>query len=423
MSSRYTGSVAQPQLAILGVDYQSAPIQIREVLSFTASEASAFLTQARQHKIIESGVLLSTCNRMQLFVESYLGASELKQHLTRFVLEYKGMPITYRKYFIFSHEEKAIPELLLLASGYLSMVRGETQILGQIKEAVQVARSSGNCSKVLLRLFDKALEVSKKIRSTQEVWAVNRSAGQAAVEYLVNLKGREALRNGKHLIIGAGQMAATVVQALQQLGCQHIALYNRTAERGERFASKYGMQLLYSGEELSTSISCAEYLWVATSASSAILDKTLLSELSSPTQTIFDLGLPRNVAPNVAELPHVALFCIDHLDTHLAVENEIPEEVLGIINIGVEEFVQWREGLKMRDVFSVIRNETEELAQNELQKIGNGVVDAHILHLLERYSLQVANAYSSTLIARLRRLSDETNDPIYAEVVRQLFSL
>lgn len=421
MSSRPEGNVPSPIFATLGVNHKTAPIEIREVLSFTPSEASQFLTAARREKIIESGVLLSTCNRTQIFVESKLEPTDLERHLGRFTLETKKSPATYKRYLHFVTEETVMRELFLLASGYQSMVRGETQILGQIKEALQVARSSGNCSRVLLRLFEKALEVSKKVRSTQEVWAVPRSAGAAAVELLQKTKGNESLQRGKHLVLGAGQMAATLLQGLHAAGVSEIALYNRTRERADKFAESHGIQEVYSGEELATSLRGAQWLWVATSASTPIITDEMVLGAGSDGMTIFDLGLPRNVATSVGKLPSVELFCIDHLGDEGSMEMCIPKVVEKIVRSGVEEFLLWREGLKMRDVFSLIRTEAEELALQELEKLGTEK-GSETHSLLQKYSTRMTDAYASTLIARLRRLTDETRDPIYAEVMRQIFT-
>lgn len=410
-----------PNIAVLGVNHQTAPIQIRETLAFEPGEATEFLRQCKALGLIKGGVLLSTCNRMEVFVESEMNGEELWQNLSRYILEYKRLPVTQRKYFDFKEGRPAIETLFLLSSGYLSMVRGETQISGQIREAVQIARTSGNTTNVLLRLFDKSNEVAKKIRSNQQVFAVNRSAGAAAVEQILEIDGENMICEHSHLILGAGQMAVTLVQALKSVGAKKITLYNRTEERANRFAETHGISSVFHSNQLSEAISGISYIWVATSVSTPIITTETLTPYSQDL-VIYDLGLPRNVEARVGELEQVRLYCIDDLDDKSgAVETEIPKESMDYINTGIEEFVSWCHSLQIRDVFSIIRDDAEELFANELKKATQGV-DQNIAEALEQYNQQLTKVYSSTMIARLRKVVDETKDPIYADVIKRLLT-
>lgn len=412
---------AQLTIAVLGVNHNTAPINIREALAFTPSESSDFLRKCRSVGLIRGGVLLSTCNRMCMFVESTLPAGELYEHLSRFVLEYKRLPNTHRVHFAFDTGDEAIHHLFYLASGYLSMVRGETQILGQIKEAVQVARSSGNSTNTLLRLFDKAYEAAKKIRSTQQVFAVNRSAGAAAVELLVEHQGVDALRSRKHLILGAGQMAVTLVESLKSHAVNDVRLYNRTEERAIRFAEAYGIAEAYSEDELEEAINGVHYIWVATSASSPIIDRSTLVETTGEL-FIFDLGLPRNVAEDVGTVKGVKLYCIDDLqDETKAVSYVIPDEVHTIVTEMTDEYYSWLKSRQIKDVFAIIKEDMEGHFENELNKCEG--LDAHERELIEEYNKQLMKAYSTSIISRLRRVVEETHDPIYADAIKKILMI
>ena len=411
----------QATLAILGINHNTAPIKIRESLAFTPSESVDFLRQCRMNRLIRGGVLLSTCNRMAVIVESDLQEQELYNHLSRFVLEYKRMAITHRRHFEYHTGEEAIKKLFLLGSGYLSMVRGETQILGQIKEAVQVARTSGNTTNVLLRLFDKSYEVAKKIRSSQQVFAVNRSAGASAVELLWQKQGEQAMLQGRHLILGAGQMAVTLVQALQKHGIRDIALYNRTEERAIRFGEQHSIEEVYCGEELDEALSGVTHLWVATSAANPIITRQTLHQTIGHL-SIFDLGLPRNVAEEVGSVEGVQLFCIDDLNelSDKTVESNIPEEVLSLVQETTEDFLSWCRQQQIKDVYSLIGESVSAIFQNELQKANPETAEEKAL--LTAYTEQLTKAYTSQLIGRLRKLVEETQDPIYADLLKQLLA-
>lgn len=412
------GTKQQTTIAVLGVDHTIAPIAVREALAFVPADAVDFLRRAKESGLIQGGVLLSTCNRMEITVESKLPAAELRSQLTRYLLEYKRLPQTQKKYFLFHDDDRAYEHLFRLVAGYESMVQGETQIVGQVKEALNVARTSGNVTNTLLRLYEKSLEVAKQIRAGHYVGAVNKSAGAAAVDLLLAKDGARALLEARHLIVGAGLMAATLVEALKQAGASDLTLYNRTRSRATDFATKYGMSTYYSEDELRTGIDAAAYIWVATSASTPIITASTLSEQKEV--TLFDLGLPRNVDETVSDRDGVRLFCIDDLGRE-SVQNRVPEEALDCISRGMDEFKNWLEGLGIRDVYSIIRSETEELLMRELQKV-EGTVDEATAKALTDYSHQLTKRVSSDIISRLRKLSEATNDPIYAHVVRELYT-
>lgn len=413
-------SIDHLTLAVLGVHHDTAPINIREAMAFAPSEATDFLKRCRNAGLIRGGVLLSTCNRMSIFVESSLPAHELNDHLGRFILEYKRLPNTHRKHFAFLSGEDAIHHLFYLASGYLSMVRGETQILGQIKEAVQIARSSGNSTNNILRLFDKANEVAKKVRSTQQVFAVNRSAGSAAIDLIVRKHGEERLRQSKHLILGAGQMAVTLIQSLKGLEVSNVRLYNRTAERAENFAEAYNIREVYCEDELEEAMTGVQYIWVATSASSPIITRSTLVETLGEL-SIFDLGLPRNVSEDVGTVKGVELYCIDDLNENdQAVSDAIPSEVKLMIEEMTSEYISWLKSQEIKDVFSIIKDEAEAIFENELKKV-NGL-DEKTMEALSSYNHQLLKAYTSTMIARLRRVVEETKDPMYADALKKILT-
>ncbi|MDN4753977.1 glutamyl-tRNA reductase [Porphyromonadaceae bacterium W3.11] len=410
----------QLTIATLTVNHTTAPINIREALAFEPSEASDFLKRTRSIGLIKGGVLLSTCNRMSLFVESSLAPHELKEHLGRFVLEYKRLPNTHNKYFEFTSHEEAIHHLFYLASGYLSMVRGETQILGQIKEAVQIARTSGNSTNSLLRLFDKAYEVAKKVRSSQQIFAVNKSAGSAAVTLLADKHGVETLQSRKHLILGAGQMAVTLIQSLRAMKINEVRLYNRTPERAEKFGEAYGITDIYSEDELNEAMTGIDYIWVATSASSPIITRTTLVETIKDL-SIFDLGLPRNVSEDVGTVKGVQLYCLDDLDDKdNPVSNIIPEEVVTLVNETTEEYLTWLKTQQIRDVYSIIKDDIESFLDNEYNKVSG--LDEETMSALKSYNKQLLKAYSSTMIARLRHVVDETKDTMYADALKKILT-
>lgn len=408
-------------LSIVGVDHKTAPIDIREAFSFKPAEVVDFLRRAKSLKIINGGVLVSTCNRMEIYVDSDLDEKELEHHLIRFVIEYKRMPNTHRRYFYFLPEEGAVRHLFALVSGYRSLVQGETQIVGQVKEALFLARSGSVTTNIILRLFDKALEVAKVVRTTHPVKAVNASAGAAAVE-LMRRKYGDGLKMGRHLIIGAGQMSVTVIQSLKSLGINDIAIYNRTADRAIKCAEGHHISNVYHGDTLPTALRGVRWLWVATSASTPIIDKSSFSEGVMPVD-IFDMALPRNVAEDTVEIKGISLYCIDDLGSLYAEANTmIPDSVRELIDTAIIEFQQWREGLTIRDVYSLVRSDADEILAQELANI-SADMDKAVADEVRKHCAHLSHLYSTTMITRLRRLTEETKDPVYADVIKKLLTM
>lgn len=408
-------------LSLIGIDHKTAPIDIREAFSFAPAEVVGFLREAKALKIITGGVLISTCNRMEIYVDSELDTKELEHHLIRYVIEYKKMPNTHRKYFYHLPEKAAINHLFALVSGYRSMVQGETQIVGQVKEALFLARSGSVTTNILLRLFDKSLEVAKVIRSSHPVKAVNASAGAAAVEFMRRKHG-DRLKMGRTLIIGAGQMAVTVIQSLKGIGVTDIALYNRTADRAIRCGEANKVSQIFYGDTLPSALRGTRWIWVATSASTPILYKSSLTESDVPID-IFDMALPRNVSEDVVNLDGVSLYCIDDLDTLYSETNTVmPPSVKDTIEKAITEYEQWREGLTIRDVYALIREDVDDILAQEIANV-DPEIDCEATELIHKHCAHLAHSYSTAIIARLRRLTEETKDPMYAEVIRKIFTM
>lgn len=407
----------------IGVSHESAPIHIRESLAFKPSEIGEFLRTAKRSGLIVGGVLLSTCNRMELTVEYSADYSfdYCTKHLLRFLLEYKKLPYTQKKYFFSREETTALPTLFLLLSGFSSMVRGETQIVSQVKEALTISRTSGFCTTTLLKLFEKALEVGKKIRSTQKVSYVNSSAGAAAVSFLSTLDPKESFINAPHLILGAGEMATTLVKALKKQAVKTIHLYNRTEERTIRFAQKHGLKVYYSKDQLAEAISKAKYIWVATSASAPIVTPELLgTTINDRERTFFDLAVPRNIAPEIVSCPQNRVYCIDDLRGETS-SAKPSKEIQSLLETATKEFQSWRQTLSSRGLYTIIREDIEATFAKELSKLAPSL-DTPTRAILEKYTQQLTERVSAQMIGRLRKMSEQTNDSIYEDIIRDLFT-
>ena len=405
---------------VIGLDHHTTPVSVREVFSFKPGDIPHFLESAHQTGILSSGMVLSTCNRVELYAETTLTATEAESHLTRFLLEYKRLPIPYRKYIVCQSGRAAMRHLFMLTSGLLSMVRGETQILGQVKEALQIAKTSGHVDSVFLRLMEKSIETAKKVRGSQSVSYVNSSAGAAAVDKVFSLEG-ESLIQGNSVVVGAGNMASTVLESLRRLGVKDVALYNRRSERGERCAEKFGIQALYTDDRLTESLGGSDYVWVTTGASSPVILREMIGEEHGiMPRMIFDLAVPRNVEESVGEYEGLTLYTIDDLDSAEAVTNAVADgPAMEIIEEAIDEHIHWVEARSARSVYLLIRENAKELLDKHLEKRSPAMSD-ELAAEVERSCTELCEAYARQMIVRLKKISAESSDDTYADVVRKM---
>lgn len=220
-------------------------------------------------------------------------------------------------------------------------------------------------------------------------------------------------------------MADTVVKALKLLGVNDIRIYNRTIERASRFANKHHIDHYYHSDQLSSALQEVKWLWVATAASSPIVDAALLKETHAEEEpiVIFDLAVPRNVEIDVLGLPNVRLYGIDDLreGSPEEVDERFPSNVAvkELLTEAVEEFKLWRDGLALRDVYGQIRSEIEIYLEGELKYLAN-IDSPEVRSLIEKHLTHLSTTISSSIISKVRRISEETEDTRYAEALLKI---
>lgn len=410
-------------IAVVGINYNTATIEVREGFSFTPSEIIDFLKFVRSQDSITGGIVLSTCNRMEVIFETSKSIEDAVQEVTKNLIKYKKQSPASSKYFFHLAGDRAILHVFSMASGLKSMVRGETQILGQLKEAVTLSRSADLLTPILMRMFDKTYEVAKKVRSSFSLSHAQTSAGAAAVNLLWNKYG-EQLKQGESLVLGAGQMADTVVRSLIKYGISNIKTFNRTQDRAIRFANKFNIENYFYGDTLNEAINNSKWIWVATGASSPIINRAVLENSILPDHLIiFDIAVPRNVDVDVLHLGQVRLFGIDDLREGEPdeVDKRFPssEKVKGLFDEALEEFKLWKEGLALRDVYSAIHEEINLHLTKEIGYIAD-LDDQDMQKLITKHCSHLATSISTSLISKLRKVSESTRDPIYADIFRKV---
>ncbi len=350
------------EIYALGVNFKTAPVEIREKLACSKEEARRLLPELLSSSGVEELCILSTCNRVELY--TYSTRYENVELLLSLFLKEKGLQEA-EKYMFIKKGEEAIFHVFKVASSLDSMVIGEPQIVAQFKESFKLAREAEATGKILNRLFEKALKASKRVRVETGISRSAVSVSYAAVELAKKIFGD--LQKGKVLLVGAGEMGELAANYLKRLGCQ-IFITNRTYERALKLSQELGGNALRF-EELENFLSEMDIVIVSTGAKNYILTEDMVKEAikrrNYEPMFIIDISVPRNVEPSVGKIEEVFLYDIDDLKE--VVENNLKDRLREakrgeiILWDEVKKFVSWMETLKIEPLILKLKEQTKEM--------------------------------------------------------------
>ena len=352
-------------IALIGCNHRTAPVELRERVAFTPEQAVRAANELCRMGVIEEAVVVSTCNRSELYgVTSEEGESAPSVMVSYFTDFHKLSPAELNGRLYRHAGPEAVRHLFRVASGIDSMLLGEAEILGQVREAYNRALENGSTGPVLNRLFQGALEVGKRVRSETEIGARPMSVALAGVKLAERVFGE--LKGHSALIVGAGAVAEQVVEHLRLRGIGELRVVNRSRARAEELARRVGGQsgdwsnfesLLDQPDIIVTSVSGSEHVLTR------ILLERAMSARSGRAIFVIDLGVPRNVDPDAEGLYNVYLFNIDHLgeiveQNKRSREAELPR-VETIVDEHVTKFLAWQSSLEAAGLLDAFRARLE----------------------------------------------------------------
>jgi len=381
-------------LYTLGLNHQTAPLAIRERVVFHVERLREALAEIRR-SLAQEAAILSTCNRTELYVSGEAPAA-LAQWLARY---HRIEPGELQRYLYTLPREQAVRHAFRVASGLDSMVVGEPQILGQMKDAARAAESAGTLGTLLHRLFQRSFAVAKEVRSTTHIGAASVSMAAAAVRLAARIF--PSLKDQSVLLIGAGEMIELVATHFAAQAPARMAVANRTLERGQRLGSRFNAQAIEL-RSLAEQLHDYDIVVSCTASSLPILGKGLVERAlrARRRRPIFmvDLAVPRDIEPEVAELDDVFLYTVDDLASVVSANLDqrrsavVQAEV--IIESQVGQFMHWMEARESVPSIVALRNQAEEARRQELERA---------LRLLERGEApaQVVERLSQALTNKL----------------------
>ncbi|MHC4103890.1 MAG: glutamyl-tRNA reductase [Planctomycetota bacterium] len=402
------------KIVVLGLNHKSAPIEIREKLAFDATQTIKAL---RELKIIfreAEFVLLSTCNRVELYCASKITEEVTAEDLTEFLSEFHNIPIEKFQESLYAYENKdSVRHLLTVASSLDSMVVGEAQIIAQVKESYQLACTAKSTGKILNRLFHNAFTTSKKVYTSTSISTGRVSVAGVAVELAMQLFAD--ISSAKVVVIGAGEMGELLVQHLLHVGCKKITVVNRSYERGKNMAERYNISV-EKWEEIENQLIGANIAI----ASAAVQDylfrkapfKKIMNNRRGRTLLVIDIAVPRNFEPSINKMDDVYLYSVDDLSevverNRKAREQDIVKGV-HIVQKNVSDFMDWLGAKDIGPLIGQMKEQFVRISQNELEQFFVGTrQEASCKETLEIMVNRVVNKLLHCVIKNVNTIAKE----------------
>ena len=417
-------------MILVGVNHKTTPVEIREKLAFTQVKIEASLSQLVSSPEIIENIILSTCNRVEIYarVENTDRGIQLLQD---FICDYHGISRGNLDQYFYSYcDNQAVDHLFRVSSSLDSMVLGEAQILGQVKDAYSTARSFSSTGMVLNQLFEKAFNVAKKVREETGISERGVSISSAAVELAKKIF--EDLENHSVMLVGTGEMAELAAKHLISYGVKTVYVASRTYERAAALAkSLNGCALDF--ESFKEEMHRADIIITSTAAPTFIVNEEMISTAIQKRKNkpifLIDIAVPRDIAPEVNELENVYLYDIDDLqnvvNANMEERQKEAESAMEIINQEVTKFNYWFSTLDAIPTIVEMRNRAEDMRAFEVDKTLKN------MEHLTSDDKEAINQLTQSLVKKilhkptinLKKKTQSHDGHIYLKAIRDLFHL
>jgi glutamyl-tRNA reductase len=419
-------------LALLGLNHTTAPLQVREKLAFDEAQRSAALRGVRERFTNCEVVLLCTCNRVELYVATDADAPPTFAALTEFLAQARGVAAQEFSSFLYHKTDRAaVAHLFSVASSLDSMVLGETQILGQVREAYDAACALGTAGALLNPLFQRALAVGKQVLGETTLAQGRMSIASVAVDYARRIF--DGFSDKTVLSIGAGKMAGLLLGNLAKLGPGTLLVCNRDAGKAAALAQKFVANAV-PFEELAEHLAAADIIVSSTASGIPIITRPLFEAVMRRRRYkpvyVIDIAVPRDVAPAVGEMENVYLYNLDDLQQAVAAtrdqRNGAVDAANQIVSHQVQQYFAGQRAREMGPLIDELFRRSHALAQEELARTLGKLADVSPAQRrqLEDLARRIVNKLLHDPIQMLRQ-SQATHAPMgqYLHAMEKLFNL
>lgn len=413
-------------LLTLGLNHNTAPIEIREKLVFSSERIGHSLQSLSELSSVEEAAILSTCNRTEIYCDVSLQQTD---ELIFWLANQHLLSETEIRSYLYSHTgHQSIKHMARVACGLDSMVLGEPQILGQMKSAYQQAYEAGTLGKYLGRLFQHTFQVAKKVRTDTAIGSSPVSVAFAGVKLAQQIFGD--LKDQTALLIGAGETIELSAQHLKEQGIGRLIVANRTLEKAHAIASQgngYAIEIKDIPEHLPE----ADIIISSTASQLPILGKgsveTAILKRKHKPMFMIDLAVPHDIEKEVGLLSDVYLYCVDDLknivDDGLQSRRDAAEQAEEIIDIQVSHFLTWVRAQDASKTIHQLRQQSEQTREDLLQKALGSLANGYSAErVLERFANDLTNKLLHAPSSTLKQAASEGNSELLS-AAQQLFKL
>ncbi|WP_342543351.1 glutamyl-tRNA reductase [Paenisporosarcina sp. FSL H8-0542] len=415
---------------VVGVNYRTAPVEIRERLSFVESDLPQAMQALQEQKSILENVIVSTCNRTEIYAivdQLHTGRYYIKQ----FLATWFKLPIESFSSYLFIYEnDGAMEHLFRVTASIDSMVLGETQILGQVRKSFLDAQERGTTGTVFNQLFKQAITLAKRAHAETAIGENAVSVSYAAVELGKKIFG--SLKQKHVVILGAGKMGELAIKNLHGSGAEKITVINRTFEKAQLLAEKFDGQAK-SMQELQCALLEADILISSTGSTEYVIDLELMQfvERIRKGKPLFmvDIAVPRDLDPRIGELPNVFLYDIDDLqgivEANLAERQLAANDIMLMIEQELVQFNNWLGTLGVVPIISALRQKAMQIQAETMVSIENKMPELtdRERKILSKHTKSIINQLLKDPILQAKELAVSSNSHEQLQLFQQIFGI
>ena len=422
--------MAEVNLILVGVNHKTTPVEIREKLAFTKGKIEESVDRLFNFPDIIEHTILSTCNRVEIYARANCQDSAIKA-IKQFICDFHEVsPVELEDHFYSYRNEEAVEHLFRVSSSLDSMILGEAQILGQVKDAYSLAKDLRSTGLVLNQLFKKAFSVAKKVREETGIAERCVSISSAAVELAQKIF--DDLENRTVMLVGTGEMAELAAKHLISYGVKTVYVTSRTYDRAANLARTLNGSAL-DFEAFKNELHRADIVITSTSASNFIIKKEMVEKAihKRKNKPIFfiDIAVPRDIEPDINDLENIYLYDID--DLHVVVSANMKERekeadnAMNLISQEVTKFNNWVGTLDAVPTIVEIRKKAENIRMQEIEKTLKKI--SHLSEddkqLLRQMSSSMVNKILHKPTIKLKQKTQSEDGHLYLKAIRHLFHL
>jgi glutamyl-tRNA reductase len=415
-------------IGLTGISYKTSTIDIREKFSLQKEEIVPFSELLQKETDISEIVVLSTCNRTEIyFSQDKYDFHHAAKMVYKTLKQFKGVESKHWHSFYSYVNADAVRHLFEVASGIDSMIIGEDQIIGQIKDAYMYCTEAALTDAILMRLFQKSFEAGKRVRTETKIKMGITSISSAAVQQCISLF--DNLKEKRVLMIGAGETGSLVLQNFNKNGIPKIAVANRTEEKAVTLAKKHQCALL-PFDQVSSHLFLYDVIVVATGSNVPLVTHEMaemaLTARNGKSQVYFDLSVPRNIVSEVEGLDGIQLFTIDDLQeivkANMGKRMECIESANQIIEEIVDDYCEWLASRSLRPAIKSITYNMLKISKEEISTY-NKINSEDVQLAINEFSRHLTQKYTRLFIKNLKEMTANGKNTESLKMINDLFNI